>query len=147
MAYLYDSSADLLPKCVHGFFSRRLVGEAGVTENAEPEGWVALSDAIAALRRDLADAWWDGQNERVRFKVEPVEMTIQVGVTKTGKGQAGVKWHILALGGEKSREATSTQTLRLRLAPVFYGENGMRLGDDEQFVSGQDEPPADLDEP
>jgi hypothetical protein len=100
-----------------------------VTEDAEPDGWVALSDAIAALRRDLAEAWWDGQNKHVRFKVEPVEMTTQVGVTKTGKGQAGVKWHILALGGEKSRETTATQTLRLR-----------------QLVSGQDEPPADLDE-
>lgn len=117
-----------------------------MTEDAEPDGWVALSDAIAALRRDLEAAWWDGQNKRVRFKVEPVEMTTQVGVTKTGKGQAGIKWHILALGGEKSRETTATQTLRLRLAPVFYGENGVRLDVDEQLVSGEDEPPADLDE-
>ena len=116
-----------------------------MTEDDEPDGWVALSDAIAALRRDLEAAWWDGQNKRVRFKVEPVEMTTQVGVTKTGKGQAGIKWHILALGGEKSRETTATQTLRLRLAPVFYGENGARLDADDQLVYGLDEPPADLD--
>jgi hypothetical protein len=116
-----------------------------VANEAEPEGWVELSDAIAALRRDLTRAWWDGQHERVRFRVEPVELTVQVGVTRTGKGQAGVKWHILALGGEKSRATSSAQTLRLRLAPVLYGENGKPLAEDEQLISGRDEPPADLD--
>jgi hypothetical protein len=109
-----------------------------VADAATPEGWVDLSDAIAALRRDLADAWWDGQHKRVRFKVEPVELTVQVGVTRTGKGQAGVKWHILALGGERSREATATQTLRLRLAPLLYGDDGKRLSNDEQLISDQD---------
>src|ERR1700733_4110425 len=86
---------------------------------------------------------WNGKNQRVRFKVEPVEMTVQIGVTKTGKGQAGVKWHILTLGGEKSNERAVTQTLRLRLTPVFYGENGHRLADEEQLISGADEPPED----
>ncbi len=116
-----------------------------MANEAEPAGWVELSDAIAALRRDLTEAWWDGRNERVRFMVEPVELTVQVGVTRTGKGQAGVKWHILALGGERSREATSSQTLRLRLAPVLYGDDGKRLNHDEQLISGTDKPPADLD--
>jgi hypothetical protein len=120
-------------------------GEAVVAHEGEPDGWVDLSDAIAALRRDLTEAWWDGRSERVRFKAEPVELTVQVGVTRTGKGQAGVKWHILALGGEKSREATSSQTLRLRLAPVLYGGDGKRLADDEQLISDRDVPPADLE--
>jgi hypothetical protein len=31
-----------------------------VANGAEPEGWVELSDAVAALRRDLTEAWWDG---------------------------------------------------------------------------------------
>ena len=118
-----------------------------MANEAEPDGWVDMSDAIAALRRDLTEAWWDGRNERVRFKVEPVELTVQVGVTRTGKGQAGVKWHILALGGERSREATSAQTLRLRLAPVLYDKDGRRLADEEQLISGLDEAPADLNGP
>jgi hypothetical protein len=116
-----------------------------VSNEAEPDGWVDLSDSIAALRKDLTEAWWDGRHQRVRFKVEPVELTVQVGVTRTGKGQAGVKWHVLAIGGEKSHETAVTQTLRLRLAPVFYAENGERLNDDEQLVSDEEELPADLD--
>jgi hypothetical protein len=103
-----------------------------------PNGWVNLSDAIAALRRDLAEAWDDGRNARVRFKVEPVELTIEVGVTKKGTGQAGVKWHILTLGGERSRQNANTQTLRLKLAPEFYDEQGKRLTGGDQLISGED---------
>lgn len=109
-----------------------------VTTDDAPDGWVNLSAAIAALRRDLAAAWWDGQNKRVRFKVEPVELTVEVGVTKKGTGQAGVKWHILTIGGERSRKNATTQTLNLKLTPVFYDEHGKRLADGNQLISGQD---------
>lgn len=89
--------------------------------------WASLSDAIEALRDDLGKAWWDGRNERVRFKVEPVELTVQVGVTKTGEGAAGIKWHILTLGGQRKHETATTQVLKLRLQPVFYGPDGRKL--------------------
>ena len=56
-------------------------------EDADP-GWVGLTEAIEALRAALVAAWWDGQQRRVRFKVEPVELTMQVGVTRSGKGSA-----------------------------------------------------------
>jgi hypothetical protein len=121
--------------------SRRLLGEAGVTdsgvtEDDSPEGWVNLSTAIAALRRDLTAALLDGEKKLVRFKVEPIELTLEAGVTKSGKGEAGVKWHILTLGGEKSKEKTVTQTLVLRLEPVFYDDEGNPRAD--QLVSGPD---------
>lgn len=91
------------------------------------DDWASLSDAIEALRDDLAKAWWDGQNNRVRFKVEPVELTVQVGVTKTGEGSAGIKWHILTLGGTRKNETATTQVLKLRLQPMFYDDDGHRL--------------------
>lgn len=112
-----------------------------------PDGWVNLSVAIAALRRDLAAAWWDGRNERVRFEVEPVELTVQAGVTKTGKGQAGVKWHILTLGGERSRSKQTTQTLHLKLKPVFYDEHDKRRPAEDQLISGRDIFAKKTDEP
>lgn len=112
-----------------------------------PDGWVNLSSAIEALRTDLATAWWDGQDKRVRFKVEPVELTVQAGVTKKGTGQAGVKWHILTLGGERSRENAVTQTLKLKLAPVFYDEDGERVPDTEALISGRDVFAEDAESP
>ncbi|MGH3249211.1 MAG: trypco2 family protein [Trebonia sp.] len=109
-----------------------------MAEDDAPDGWVNLSSAITALRRDLATAWWDGQNKGVRFKVEPVELTVQAGVTKKGTAQAGIKWHILTLGGEKSRENVVTQTIKLKLAPVFYDEHGNPRPSEGQLVSGED---------
>lgn len=147
MARFHSRFLGSLAKCAYEIPLAMAGGEAGVVDGVTPEGWVDLSVAIAALRRDLADAWWDGQQKRVRFKVEPVELTVQVGVTRTGKGEAGVKWHILALGGERSRETTATQTLRLRLAPVLYGDDGKRLTSDEQLISDRDEFNGYQDEP
>jgi hypothetical protein len=112
-----------------------------VTEDTV-DGWVGLPEAIEALRRDLAAAWWDGRRHRVRFQVEPVELTVQVGVTRSGKGSAGIKWHVLTLGGERSRERTATQTLKLRLAPVLYDEHGQRLPDRDQLIFDRDDDEA-----
>ena len=99
---------------------------------------VELSEAIEALRNALVAAWWDSQGQRVRFKVEPVELTLQVGVTQSGRGAAGIRWHVLSLGGERSRDATSTQTLKLRLAPVLFDASGNVLAAAEQLISGTD---------
>ena len=54
-----------------------------------PAGAVPLSAAIAALRDELTQAWWDGQHRSVRFKPSPVELTLQVAVTREGKGTGG----------------------------------------------------------
>jgi hypothetical protein len=110
-----------------------------MTEEDTDPGWVGLTEAIQALRDALVAASWDGQQRRVRFKVDPVELTMQVGVTRVGKGSAGIRWHVLALGGERSREAVSTQTLKLRLAPVLFDENGRVLPEAEQLISDRDD--------
>jgi Trypsin-co-occurring domain 2 len=142
------SAADL---CVPGTCFAMTAWGVGVTDEVmtddAPDGWVNLSVAIAALRRDLAAAWWDGRGQRVRFKVEPVELTVEAGVTKKGTGQAGVKWHILTLGGARSRENKATQKLNLKLTPVFFDEQGRRLPDGDQLVSGPDIFTDEPDEP
>lgn len=105
---------------------------------AQQDDWVDLADAIEALRRDLTDASRAGQNSGVRFRIEPVELTVQVGVTRTGSGSAGVRWHIFTLDGKKSRETSITQTMKLRLVPVLQDEHGSPRPDDEQFIAGRD---------
>jgi hypothetical protein len=114
---------------------------------AADDGWVGLPEAIEALRRDLAAAWWDGRNHQVRFRVEPVELTVQVGVTRESAGSAGIKWHILTLGGSRRRETAATQTLKLRLQPVLFDESGKPLGKKDQLVSDQDDTPYGTPDP
>ena len=56
-------------------------------DDAAEGSWVGLPEAIESLRADLAQAWLDGQGRRVRFRVEPVELTVQVALTRTDQ------WH------------------------------------------------------
>ena len=118
-----------------------------MAEDEANGGWVALPDAIESLRADLAAAWWDGRQHRVRFRVDPVELTVQVGITKTGKGAAGIKWQILTLGGERSKEVATTQTLKLRLTPVLFDDQGRMLPQDEQLISDRDDDSVAADKP
>jgi hypothetical protein len=97
--------------------------EVGVGDGTADGSWVGLPEAIESLRADLAQAWWDGQQQRLRFRVEPVELTVQVGLTHTIKGTGGVKWYVLTIGGEKTRETVTTQTLKLRLTPIIFDED------------------------
>lgn len=110
---------------------------------------VELADAIGALRDALVQAMWDSKYSRVRFRVEPVDLTVQVGVTRTGTGSAGIKWHVVTLGGGLSRQSEATQILRVRLAPVLFDENGIELVASEQLITDRagGEPAAPEDRP
>jgi hypothetical protein len=92
-------------------------------EEKAPKGVVALSDAIAALRDELTQAWWDGQHRSVRFKPSPVELTLQVAVTTAGTGRTGVRWWLIELGGEVSRQSVATQTVKVTLEPKMFDES------------------------
>jgi len=76
---------------------------------------VGLADAIAALRKELLAAVAEGKDAAMRFRLAPVELSMQVAVTKDAEGKIG--WHVLGLGGSYS--SAVTQTLALRLEPVW----------------------------
>lgn len=79
-----------------------------------------LADAIDALRDELGDAMVRGEGAGVRFRVKPVELTVQAVVTKGGDGKIG--WGVVAIGGKL--ESATTQTLKLQLEPVVKTETG-----------------------
>jgi hypothetical protein len=109
-------------------------GAVNVAEK-QLDGVVGLADAIGALRDELMQAWTSGQNERLRFKPRPVELTVQVAVTRAGSGRAGIRWWLVELGGEVSRGSAMTQTLKLSLDPVMYDEHGRPT---DVLISGTD---------
>ncbi len=76
---------------------------------------VGLADAIAALREELLSAISEGKDAAMRFRLAPVELSLQVAVGKGAKGKIG--WHVIGLGG--SYDAATTQTLVLRLEPLW----------------------------
>ena len=102
-----------------------------------PKGVVPLAAAVGALRDELTLAWWDARNKSVRFKPSPVELTLQVAVTSAGKGSARVRWWLIELGGEVSRESVVTQTVKVTLEPLIFDDRGEPL---EFLIDAADEP-------
>lgn len=86
---------------------------------------VGLTEAIEALRGELMTAAAAGGDQAMRFSIEPVELTVQVAVTKDAKGKIG--WAIFQAGGRY--ENVTTQTLTLRLAPLWLREDGTLTSD------------------
>ena len=81
---------------------------------------VGLADAIEALRAELTDAMGRGEGQRVQFRTEPIELTVQAVVTKDANGKIG--WGTLGVGGKY--ESASTQTLTLKLRPMWRAPDG-----------------------
>jgi hypothetical protein len=110
-----------------------------MTEDGALSGGVPLAAAIRALRAELTQAWTDAHDESLRFKVAPVELTLEAAVTWTGTGTGGIKWWLLEAGGEVSREKTVTQTIKLTLDPVTLDAQGNVVSifiDDEDITDG-----------
>jgi Trypsin-co-occurring domain 2 len=90
-------------------------------------GGVSLSDALSALRDELVHAVWagqypyqfDGAQRTLRFKPAPIEVTLEVAVTATGEGHAGVKWWLIDAGGAFSREKVTTQWASPEIVEAF----------------------------
>lgn len=81
---------------------------------------VGLAAAIEALRVELVQAIDAAGDPRMRFKLAPIELSLQVAVTNEVEGKIG--WKVLGLGG--SHEAATTQTLTLRLEPQWLQQDG-----------------------
>jgi len=80
---------------------------------------IGLSDAIAAVRAELAAAVEQGVDAEFQFPVNGVQLEFHVAVTKTGEGRAGVKFWVVELGGAGSYAREEIQTVTVTLgAPV-----------------------------
>jgi hypothetical protein len=86
-----------------------------VTEDAQ----IPLSDAICALRRELVEAVKEGKDQEVKFALGPIELELQVELSSTGGGVAGIKFWVISLGGKGERSSGRSQTVRISLTPVL----------------------------
>jgi hypothetical protein len=96
---------------------------------------VPLASFIRALRRELVEAVKEGNEQEVRFALGPIELELQVEVSSTGGGEAGVKFWLIALGGKAERMSGRTQTLRLTMTPVV----GSNVPGDKPLLVGSEQ--------
>jgi hypothetical protein len=99
------------------------------------EHGVGLAAAIESLRQELLDAVDAGRDQPMRFQLSPIELTLQVALTKEANGKVG--WRILELGG--SLESVATQTIKLTLEPGWL-VNGQYLNKSQFTISSEVSP-------
>ncbi len=79
---------------------------------------IPLAEMITAVRRELDQAQEQAQGEDILFELEKVELEINVAVTQTGKGEGGIKLHVVNLGAGYERSHENVQTFKVTLKPV-----------------------------
>jgi len=92
---------------------------------------VELYDVIRKVRGDLSLAMWEGEDKDLRFRLESVELQLEVAVVKVAKGGAKVK--LVVIDAEAARENTTTNRhhVKVVLSPRLAG-----APDEQPWVSG-----------
>ena len=86
----------------------------------------------------MSVAWSEGGQPEIRLKPTSIELTLQMGVTSSRSGRAGVKWWLFEVGGDRGRETVATQTVRLVLEPEFPGAAGRASEPFDDLQDGDD---------
>ena len=85
---------------------------------------IALSELLVELRRELQEAQKAAAKEDLRFKVEDVELELQVGASAESEGKAGAKFWVYNAEVKGAIAKEATHTVRLKLAPSPSEGNG-----------------------
>ncbi|MEU1667062.1 trypco2 family protein [Streptomyces sparsogenes] len=84
-----------------------------------------LAAAIAQVRRELAEALVEGEGQAVRFGMAGVELEFLVEARRVAGGDAGVRFHVVSLGGKAEFQRTEANHVKVSLQPV--GQDGQPL--------------------
>jgi len=89
---------------------------------------VSLTEAVSAVRKELAEAMAQGAGEPLRFRLGPVELEFEIVLLVTGEGKAEVRAWVVAgdAGGAASRSVT--HRLRVSLNPVEDSGSSLDVG-------------------
>jgi hypothetical protein len=102
------------------------MSDAKSAETKAPKGAIKLTDALAALRQQLAEAQKEGEKADLRFQVENIELEFQAGLTSEISGEAGVGWWIYTA---KAGAKASQQTLqKIKLTMKLVDSDGAKSG-------------------
>jgi hypothetical protein len=94
---------------------------------------IELACVIGDLREELERAIVAGAGQALQFELGPVELEVSVAVERSGSGGGKVRFWVVEAGGERAKDTTGTQRIKLVLTP--------RLGAGGQgaFVGGRAE--------
>lgn len=88
---------------------------------------IRLTELIAELRRELAEAQAQGQGQPLRLRVEEAEIELQVVLTRERGTDAGVKFWVLNADLKDKYSDATTQKIKLKLKPTTDGDRNSDL--------------------
>ena len=88
---------------------------------------IALVEAIASLREQLAAAAEEGKNQYIQFPVGQIDLEFQVGVTRDVSGGGKLRFWVLELGASTVYAAQTVQKVTVSLGAVTAENETLRI--------------------
>jgi hypothetical protein len=79
---------------------------------------IPLSEMIQTLRKELRDSIDSSGDEGLRFRVESIELDLNVTVASSTEGGGGVKFWVLNADAKRKVSSDNVHTFKLKLQPV-----------------------------
>jgi len=78
---------------------------------------IRVSEAINNLRTELTQAIEEGKDEKVKYKVDAINLELQVEVGHEASAGGGISWWVFSADAKASRTDSRVHTLKLTLQP------------------------------
>lgn len=88
---------------------------------------IELSTMLSALRTELFASQQEAKDKAIKFKVEDVELEIQLAVAKEDKIGAGVKFWVLNASGDFKETSQVTHKIKLKLKPETASGDSIKV--------------------
>lgn len=85
---------------------------------------IPLAEMLIELRAQLEFAQSQGNDKKLRFRAEAIELELQLTVTRSNEAGGGIKFWVINADGKHRQEGEVVQKLRLKLNPVEIGADG-----------------------
>jgi hypothetical protein len=90
-----------------------------------------LASVVRQLRAELNEAMGEGEGERLRFELGPVELNVTVTVGREAKPGAKIRFWVIEAGAETTISKEAVQDIKLVLTPYDMdappGPDGKRV--------------------
>ncbi|MGW5481846.1 trypco2 family protein [Streptomyces sp. NPDC004008] len=91
---------------------------------------IELADLLKSLRSEISRARMDAAGEDVRFRINSIDMEVNVAVEKSAEANAGVRFWVVSLGGKASAKSAETHVVKLSLTAESDTGDPILTGDD-----------------
>ncbi len=91
---------------------------------------IELADLLRSLRSEINRARLEAADQDMRFRINAIDLELQVAVEKSAEANTGVRFWVVSLGGKGSVKSTQTHTVKLSLAAETDTGEPVLTGDD-----------------